>query len=194
MIDTLATLMFMEPMEHILADGLPVRAGNDARDNATGLYRLLDGDVIITVSTPARLNTLFSALAPDTRRPPFPHIGTSTGNITALRTTIKSISTSLAQAISLLEAVGVPIARVSHFAKLSTIRTSVTAKRQARIDKIHGTHRAWDRIRFSNFLKRQLPKLKGARSSAITTRKSSKSCWIWILIRRRSEDRGVLEG
>ena len=30
MIDTLATLMFMEPMEHILADGLPVRAGNDA--------------------------------------------------------------------------------------------------------------------------------------------------------------------
>ena len=61
MIDTLVTLMFMEPMEHILADGLPVRAGNDARDNATGLYRLSDGNVIITVGTPTRLIALFSA-------------------------------------------------------------------------------------------------------------------------------------
>ena len=116
MIDTLATLMFMEPMEHILADGLPVRAGNDARDNATGLYRLLDGDVIITVSTPTRLSTLFSALkAPDTLDDPrFRTSELRLENITALRATIQKrlSSYTCTEAISLLEAVGVPIARV----------------------------------------------------------------------------------
>ena len=48
MIDTLATLMFMEPMEFVLHDGLPVRAGNDSRSDVTGLYRLSDGDIIMT--------------------------------------------------------------------------------------------------------------------------------------------------
>ncbi|MDP7548115.1 MAG: CoA transferase, partial [Alphaproteobacteria bacterium] len=47
MIDTLAAMMFMEPMEEVLHQGQPVRAGNDSRNGVTGLYRLTDGDVII---------------------------------------------------------------------------------------------------------------------------------------------------
>ena len=124
MIDTLATLMFMEPMEHILADGLPVRGGNDARDNATGLYRLLDGDVIITVSTPARLNTLFSALkAPDTLDDPrFRTSELRLENITALRATIqKHPPATLAQRRSPFSKLSACRSRVrTHFAKLST--------------------------------------------------------------------------
>jgi len=116
MIDTLATLMFMEPMEHILADGLPVRAGNDARDNATGLYRLADGDVIITVGTPTRLNALFDALgAPDTLEDPrFRTAELRLENLTALRSKIQErlAGYDCADAIALLEGVGVPIARV----------------------------------------------------------------------------------
>ena len=48
MIDTLAALMFMEP-SIVAAQGLPVRVGNRARDDVTGLYRLKDGDVFITI-------------------------------------------------------------------------------------------------------------------------------------------------
>jgi crotonobetainyl-CoA:carnitine CoA-transferase CaiB-like acyl-CoA transferase len=55
MIDTLATLMFMEPMEYVLDAGQPVRAGNGSRLGVTGLYHLTDGDVIITVGGPGAL-------------------------------------------------------------------------------------------------------------------------------------------
>ena len=116
MIDTLATLMFMEPMEHILADGLPVRAGNDARDNATGLYQLTDGDVIITIGTPSRLNALFTALGtPKTLRDSrFRTAELRLKNLDALRSTIQThlSSYNCVDAIALLEGVGVPIARV----------------------------------------------------------------------------------
>ena len=116
MIDTLATLMFMEPMEHILADGLPVRAGNDARDNATGLYQLTDGDVIITVGTPARLKALFTALGkPETmENSRFCTAELRLKNLDALRATIQTQLSgyNCSDAIALLEGVGVPIARV----------------------------------------------------------------------------------
>src|SRR5262249_41790428 len=62
MIDTLATLMFMEPMEYFLHEGLPPRAGNQSRENVTGLYRLNDGDVIITVGSQDRWRRLCKAL------------------------------------------------------------------------------------------------------------------------------------
>jgi crotonobetainyl-CoA:carnitine CoA-transferase CaiB-like acyl-CoA transferase len=116
MIDTLATLMFMEPMEHILADGLPVRAGNDARDNATGLYQLTDGDVIITIGTPSRLHALFTALGtPKTLKDSrFRTAELRLKNLDALRSTIQThlSSYNCVDAIALLEGVGVPIARV----------------------------------------------------------------------------------
>ena len=65
MMDTLATLMFMEPMEEILAQGLPVRAGNNARTDPTGLYRLKDGDIIITLASDERWKRLCGALDAD---------------------------------------------------------------------------------------------------------------------------------
>ena len=54
MMDTLATLMFMEPMEEILAREPPVSACNNARTDPTGLYRLKDGDIIITLASDQR--------------------------------------------------------------------------------------------------------------------------------------------
>ena len=65
MMDTLATLMFMEPMEEILAQGLPVRAGNNARTDPTGLYQLKDGDIIITLASDERWKRLCGALEAD---------------------------------------------------------------------------------------------------------------------------------
>lgn len=44
MMDTLANLMFMGPMEEVLAQGPPVSACNNARTDPTGLYRLKDGE------------------------------------------------------------------------------------------------------------------------------------------------------
>ena len=65
MMDTLATLMFMEPMEEILAQGLPVRAGNNARTDPTSLYRLKDGDIIITLASDERWKRLCGVLDAD---------------------------------------------------------------------------------------------------------------------------------
>jgi CoA:oxalate CoA-transferase len=48
--DTLATLMFMEPLEEAVAMGQPVRVGNDSRTSPTGLYRTRDADIIVTAA------------------------------------------------------------------------------------------------------------------------------------------------
>ena len=116
MIDTLATLMFMEPMEYVLRDGLPVRAGNDSRGSATGLYRLSDGDVIITVGTTTRLEALLNVIDGEelTEDPRFSTPTDRESNIDDLRVEIQKrfARFDCADAISRLEAVGVPIARV----------------------------------------------------------------------------------
>ena len=62
MIDTLAALMFMEPVEFVAAQGLPVRVGNRARDDVTGLYRLKDGDVFITIVNEGRWQRLCNTI------------------------------------------------------------------------------------------------------------------------------------
>lgn len=62
MMDTLASLMFMEPLEEFLADGHPPRAGNNARTGPTGLYHVKDADVIITVGHDHRYVALCEAL------------------------------------------------------------------------------------------------------------------------------------
>ena len=135
MIDTLATLMFMEPMEYVLQDGQPVRAGNDSRNDVTGLYRLRDGDVIITVGLSLRLKALLDALgasglleearfaAPEARE----------ANIAALRAEIQTRlgSYNCEDGIALLQGAGVPVARVrtireavedDHFRARGTLR------------------------------------------------------------------------
>ena len=62
MMDTLASLMFMEPLEETLAEGLPTRAGNNARTGPTGLYHVKDADVIITVGHDHRFMALCDGL------------------------------------------------------------------------------------------------------------------------------------
>jgi crotonobetainyl-CoA:carnitine CoA-transferase CaiB-like acyl-CoA transferase len=62
MMDTLATLMFMEPLEEALASGQPVRAGNDSRTSPTGLYRTLDADIIVTAAGAGQWAGLCKAL------------------------------------------------------------------------------------------------------------------------------------
>ena len=116
MIDTLATLMFMEPMEYVLHDGQPVRAGNDSRNDVTGLYRLKDGDVIITVGLSLRLKALLgalgaSALLEDTR---FATAESREANIDGLRKEIQARlgNYTCEDGIALLRGAGIPVARV----------------------------------------------------------------------------------
>ncbi len=71
MMDTLASLMFMEPLEEALAEGQPIRAGNNARTGPTGLYHVKDADVIITVGHDHRFRDLCDGLkAPELAHDP----------------------------------------------------------------------------------------------------------------------------
>jgi crotonobetainyl-CoA:carnitine CoA-transferase CaiB-like acyl-CoA transferase len=66
MMDTLATLMFMEPLEESVAKGESARAGNDSRTSPTGLYSTKDADIIVTVASMGQWTGLCKALdAPD---------------------------------------------------------------------------------------------------------------------------------
>ena len=116
MIDTLATLMFMEPMEYVLQEGQPVRAGNDSRNDVTGLYRLTDGDVIITVGLSLRLGALLGALGASAllEQPRFATPEAREANIAALRAEIQARlgAYSCEEGIALLQGAGVPVARV----------------------------------------------------------------------------------
>ena len=116
MIDTLATLMFMEPMEYVLHEGQPVRAGNDSRNDVTGLYRLRDGDVIITVGLSLRLKALLGALGAsglleDAR---FATAESREAHIGSLRKEIQARlgRHSCEEGIALLQEAGIPVARV----------------------------------------------------------------------------------
>ncbi len=62
MMDTLATLMFMEPLEEAMAQGLPLRTGNNTRGGPTGLYHTRDADIIITAASEDQWRRLCSAL------------------------------------------------------------------------------------------------------------------------------------
>jgi formyl-CoA transferase len=116
MIDTLATLMFMEPMEYFLHEGLPVRAGNLSRESVTGLYRLRDGDVIITVGNQDRWQRLCKALRAEEllENPRYATAGDQQTHVAELRREIQDRLGRLGceHAIALLEGAGIPIARV----------------------------------------------------------------------------------
>ncbi len=116
MIDTLATLMFMEPMEHILHQGLPVRAGNDSRNGVTGLYRLTDGDVIITVGNLPRWQKLCEALGAGEllENPRYATVEDREAHVGELRREIQDRLGRLGceEGIALLESAAIPVARV----------------------------------------------------------------------------------
>lgn len=116
MLDALATLMFMEPMEYFLAEGMPVRSGNDSRHGVTGLYRLTDGDVIITVGTEARWRGLCETIGANhlLTDPRYQTERDREDRVDELRAALRArfASLSCADAIARLEAAGVPVARV----------------------------------------------------------------------------------
>lgn len=91
MMDTLASLMFMEPLEEFLADGHPPRAGNNARTGPTGLYHVKDADVIITVGHDHRFIALCDALeAPQIAEDPrFADAVARAENLVALRAALQ---------------------------------------------------------------------------------------------------------
>ena len=135
MIDTLASLMFMEPMEHVLEEGLPVRSGNDARNGLTGLYRLTDGDVIITAGGLARWQNLCKVLGVEELldNPRYATVEDRDNNADELRRIIQERLGKIdcAEGIALLQGVGIPIARVrtlpeamadEHFRERGTLR------------------------------------------------------------------------
>lgn len=135
MMDTLATLMFMEPLEEALAEGQPIRAGNNSRTNPTGLYRVKDADVIITVTNDDRWEKLCRGMdAPellaDAR---FTTVPDRAKNLEALRQEIQERLGRMTcdEAVSRLEAADVPIAPVrtlgevlddDHFYKRGTLQ------------------------------------------------------------------------
>jgi crotonobetainyl-CoA:carnitine CoA-transferase CaiB-like acyl-CoA transferase len=135
MVDTLATLMFMEPVEHVVAAGRTPRAGNDSRDDVTGLYRLTDGDVIITVGGEERWKKLCNALEADDLLND-PRYATNAGrqeHVAELRREVQSRlgRYSCAEGIARLEGGGIPVARVrtlpeamedDHFRERGTLR------------------------------------------------------------------------
>jgi crotonobetainyl-CoA:carnitine CoA-transferase CaiB-like acyl-CoA transferase len=121
MMDTLATLMFMEPLEEVLYSGLPVRTGNDSRHDVTGLYRLTDGDIFIAVATTARWESLCRAIGAATLLDD-PRYATARDRETRVAELRKAVQAHLAPldcraAIALLENAGVPVSRVRSLAE-----------------------------------------------------------------------------
>ena len=116
MIDTLATLMFMEPMEEVLHNGFPVRSGNNSRVDITGLYSLTDGDIIITAGNDTRWKSLCKALKADEVFAD-PRYATAAGrqeHVEELRAEVQSRlgPMTCAEGIALLADAGIPVARV----------------------------------------------------------------------------------
>lgn len=116
MMDTLATLMFMEPLEEAIEDGLPSRAGNDARNGPSGLYHVADGDVMITVTNDERWRKLCEGLdAPDLLADPrFASDTSRSAHIDALRAALQTrfAGLSVQQALARLSKADVPVAPV----------------------------------------------------------------------------------
>jgi crotonobetainyl-CoA:carnitine CoA-transferase CaiB-like acyl-CoA transferase len=135
MIDTLVTLMFMEPMEYFLHEGLPVRAGNQSRESVTGLYRLRDGDVIVTVGSQDRWQRLCNALGAEDllENPRYATASDQQTRVNELRRAIQDRLGRLGceEVIALLEGAGIPIAKTrtlpevmadKHFRDRGTLR------------------------------------------------------------------------
>ena len=62
MMDTLASLMFMENLEEDIESGNPLRTGNISRSGPTGLYHTRDADIILTAASDDQWRRLTVAL------------------------------------------------------------------------------------------------------------------------------------
>jgi crotonobetainyl-CoA:carnitine CoA-transferase CaiB-like acyl-CoA transferase len=91
MMDTLATLMFMENLEEDVEAGLPLRTGNISRSGPTGLYHTRDADIILAASSDDQWRRLCDALeAPELLEDPrFDSYQSRTVNVAAARQEIQ---------------------------------------------------------------------------------------------------------
>ena len=135
MIDTLATLMFMEPVEFALDDGAPPRAGNGSRNGLTGLYHMTDGDMIITAGGETRWRGLCQALGLE-RLLEDPRFASNAGRETHIEEIKAAITERMSHyscddGIALMQEHGIPAAKVrtlpeamrdDHFRARGTIR------------------------------------------------------------------------
>ena len=124
MIDTLATLMFMEPMEFVIKEGLPLRSGNDSRSDVTGLYRLTVGEIIITVGNGERWKNLCRAIgvADVFEDPKFATVKDREAHIDELREKVQHRlgKFNCIGAIELLQNAGIPVAKVRSLSEAIT--------------------------------------------------------------------------
>ncbi|MFT7578264.1 MAG: crotonobetainyl-CoA:carnitine CoA-transferase CaiB-like acyl-CoA transferase [Alphaproteobacteria bacterium] len=148
MMDTLASLMFMETIEDAVHEGKTLRAGNDGRGDPTGLYRLTDGDVFITVGTAARWKNLCNAIGAEEvfANPRYATASDRTMHVGELRHEIQSRLGKLdcAAATELLEAASIPTAPVrtlpevmadDHFRDRGTLRPMYRAGVDAPVER-----------------------------------------------------------
>lgn len=169
MIDTLATLMFMEPLEEAVELGQPVRVGNDSRTSPTGLYRTKDADIIITAAGLGQWTGLCEALeAPEWLEDPrFDPAGERDKHLDELRAEIQKRIGKMtwAEAIAKLNKADVPVAPVrtlnqiiddDHFRNRGSLKPMRHAKMDTPID---GRVVAGYPINFSSG---PLPDLRGA--------------------------------
>lgn len=169
MIDTLATLMFMEPLEEAVELGQPVRVGNDSRTSPTGLYRTKDADIIVTVAGLGQWTGLCEALdEPDWRDDPRYHpAGERDKHLDELRGKIQKRigKMTCAEAIEKLSKADVPVAPVrtldqiiadDHFRDRGSLKPMRHAKMDTPVD---GRVVAGYPINFSSG---ELPDLPGA--------------------------------
>lgn len=122
MMDTLATLIFMETLEENVAAGTPLRAGNNSRSSPTGLYRALDGDIFITVLDNDRWSRLCHGLdaAGLIDDPRFKDIADRAANLDAARQELQDRFGRLSQrdAVRRLEEADIPVAPVRTLAQV----------------------------------------------------------------------------
>lgn len=168
MMDTLASLMFMETIEDAVREGKTLRAGNDGRNDPTGLYRLSDGDIFITVGTSARWQNLCRALGAEAvfADPRYATRAERETHVAELRAEIQDRlgAFDTATATPLLEAAGIPVAPVralpdviddTHFRDRGTLRPMYRAGAE---EAVEGGVMAGFPVRFSAG---ELPALEG---------------------------------
>jgi crotonobetainyl-CoA:carnitine CoA-transferase CaiB-like acyl-CoA transferase len=125
MMDTLATLMFMEPMEDVVASGHVPRAGNDSRTSPTGLYRTKDNvDIIVTAAGAGQWAGLCKALeAPELHADPrFAPSSDRSKHMTELRAEIQSRIGRLTckEALARMKEADVPVAPIRKLSEVIT--------------------------------------------------------------------------
>jgi formyl-CoA transferase len=116
MIDSLTSLMLMENLEESIAQGEPMRQGNNSRGGPMGLYHVKDGDITLTVASDGQWQNLSKALnAPELLyNPDFATFMNRNKNVIKAREVVQEILYRFTrrEALEILEAHNVPCGSV----------------------------------------------------------------------------------